>query len=84
MQENFVFGKLDYRRIYFSLTVKAALSLLNSCCGTAKEWQEEGCVRRRTPPPAQRLLQLFGCHRQDQQGWVGAAAGESSRMSPGR
>lgn len=31
MQENFMFGKLDYWRIYFSLTVKAALSLLNSC-----------------------------------------------------
>lgn len=46
--------------------------------------REEGCVRGRTPPPARRLLQLFGGHRQDRPGWLRAAAGESSRMSPGR
>lgn len=31
-----MFGKLDYWRIYFSLTAKAALSLLNSCSGSAR------------------------------------------------
>lgn len=51
---------------------------------TAKGRQEEGSLRGPTPPPTRRLLQLFGRHWQHGPGWVRAAAGESSRMSPGR
>lgn len=48
-----MFGKLDYWRIYFSLTVKVALSLQNSCEGR----QEEG-GRRKAVFAGGLLLQL--------------------------
>lgn len=32
-----MFGKLDYLRIYFSLAVNVAFTLLDSCCGRSQE-----------------------------------------------
>lgn len=61
-----MFGKSDYLRIYFSLTVKVALGLLSSCCGRSDEAAgEEGCAHGRTPPPGQQLLRLFAGQRQE-------------------
>lgn len=57
-----MFGKLDYWRIYFSLTVKVALSLLNSCCGEGaaggrlRSWADSSSSSAASPalrrPPA--------------------------------
>lgn len=75
MQENFMFGKLDYWRIYFSLAGRVALSLQDSC------WEGYSAPSL-TPPPAPWLLQPLP--RQEWLGWLRAAAAESSHMFPGR
>lgn len=80
MQENFTFGKWDYLRIYFSLTARAALGLLGSCCGHGEEAAgEESCAHGRAPPALGRTEAGAGSEQQLARLLVGPQEDEPSQ-----